>query len=88
VFLSDGSSKIQQKTFHKKNRVEKFYKKFDKNPKPIFRFFYHVFGRFSVRGVQKHHKKYQTNKSNPDPFLASDPPTHHGGHRFLFLPAP
>jgi hypothetical protein len=29
-------------------------------------------------------KKYRKNKSDPSPFLASDPPTHHGGHRFFF----
>jgi hypothetical protein len=56
VFLSDGSSKTLQKTFCKKNRVENFSAK---NPKPTFSriFFYHVLGRFSVRGVQKHDKK-------------------------------
>jgi hypothetical protein len=33
-----------------------FAKKTTRNPKPIFLdFFNHVFGRFSVRGVQKHH---------------------------------
>jgi hypothetical protein len=37
-----------------------------------------------LRGVQKHDKKYQKNKSDPSPLLASDPPTHYGGHRFLF----
>jgi hypothetical protein len=59
VFLSDGSSKTLQKTFCKKNRVEKFLqKKSTKNPKPIFfDLFYHVLGRFSVRGVKKHHKR-------------------------------
>jgi hypothetical protein len=36
-----------------------FYKKIDKKSKTDFfsNFFYHVFGRFSARGVQKHHKK-------------------------------
>jgi hypothetical protein len=60
VFFSDGSSKTLQKTFYKKNRVEKFFKKIrPKVQKPTFsRFFFnHVFGRFSVRGVQKHDKK-------------------------------
>jgi hypothetical protein len=28
--------------------------------------------------------KYEKNKSDPSPFLASDPPTHHRGHRFFF----
>jgi hypothetical protein len=52
-------------------------------------FFYHIFGRYLVRGVQKHDKKYQKKNPTPSPFLYSDPPTHHGGHRFYFgLPAP
>jgi hypothetical protein len=55
-------------------------------------FLHHAFERFSVRGVQKHDFKKNTGKkSDPGPFLASDPPTHHGGHRFVFnrpLPAP
>jgi hypothetical protein len=72
VLLGDGSSKTLQKTFYKTNRVEKLF--FDKNPKPIFsRFFYHVFGRFSVRGVKKHDKKSHTkNLTNPGTFLASE----------------
>jgi hypothetical protein len=61
VFFSDGSSKALQKTFYKKNRVEKFLQKI--RPKVQNRlfaiFFYHGFGRFSVRGVQKHDKKYR-----------------------------
>jgi hypothetical protein len=50
-----------------KNCVEKFFKKIDKKIKNRFflDLFYHVFGRFSVRGVQKHHKKNQkTSKTN------------------------
>jgi hypothetical protein len=66
-----------------KNRVEKSKTDF------FSILFYHVFGRFSVRGVQKHDKKIsKINKSDPSPFLASDPPTHHGGHRFLFIGGP
>jgi hypothetical protein len=62
VFFSDGSSKTLQRTKNvlQKNRVEKFLqKKSTKSPKPTFSriLFYHVFGRFSVRGVQKHDKK-------------------------------
>jgi hypothetical protein len=59
VLLSDGNSKTLQKTVYKKNRVEKFLKKIDKKSKTDFLsiFFRHVFGRFSVRGVQKHDKK-------------------------------
>jgi hypothetical protein len=59
VFLSDGNSKTIQKTFHKKNRVEKLLPK--NRPEVQNRFFLdlfnHVFGRLSVRGVQKHDKK-------------------------------
>jgi hypothetical protein len=86
VFLSDGSSKTLQKTFYKKIVSKSFYKKSTKNPKSILsRFFYLVFGRFSVRGVQKHYlKNISPKKSDPGPFLASDPPTHHGGHRFFW----
>jgi hypothetical protein len=86
VFFSDGSSKTLQKTFCKKNRVEKFLRKI--RPQVQNRFFSricfcHVFGRFSVRGVQKHDLK-QKKISDPSPFLDFDPPTCHGGHRFLF----
>jgi hypothetical protein len=86
VFFSDGSSKTLQKAFYKKIVSKGFTKKSTKNPKPIFSriFFYHVFGRFSMRGVQKHDKKHQKNKFDPSPFSYSDPPTHHGGHRFFF----
>jgi hypothetical protein len=74
VFLGDGSSKALQKTFCKKNHVEKFLQKIDQKSKTDFFsiLFYHVFGRFLVRGVQT---KYLKNKSDPGPFLASDPPT-------------
>jgi hypothetical protein len=85
VYLSDGSSKTLQKTFYKKKCVEKVLQKI--RPKLQNRFFLdffnHVFGRFSVRGVQKHDKKYRQNKSDPIPFSYSDPPTHHGGPRFF-----
>jgi hypothetical protein len=49
AFLGKGSSKT-----HTKNRKKSMLK----NPKPIFvDFFYHVFGRLSVRGVQNHPQK-------------------------------
>jgi hypothetical protein len=53
VFFSDGSSKALQKTFYKKNRVEKFLQEVRpkiQNAKPTFsrNLFYHVFGRFSM----------------------------------------
>jgi hypothetical protein len=86
VFFSDGSSKTLPKTFCKKIVSKTFYKKFDQKSKTDFFsiFFYHVFGRFSVSGVQKHDKKISGKKTDPSPFLAFDPPTHHGGHRFVF----
>jgi hypothetical protein len=69
----------------KKSCRKVFTKESTKNSKPTFLdFFYHVFGHFSMRGVQKHDKKYRKNKSDPSPFSHSDPPTHHGGHRFFF----
>jgi hypothetical protein len=56
VSFSDGSSKALQKTFCKQNRVEKLLQK--NRPKTqnhfFLDFFYHVFGRFSVKGVEKH----------------------------------
>jgi hypothetical protein len=59
VFFSDGSSKTLQKTFCKKNVSKSFYKKFDQKSKTDFfsKTNYHVFGCFSMRGVQKHDKK-------------------------------
>jgi hypothetical protein len=52
----------------------------------FFDFFYHVFGRFSVRGVQKHDKKPPKIKlTSPGTFLASEEPTSHVGvRRFVF----
>jgi hypothetical protein len=51
VFLSDGSSKIPQKTFYKKLVSKSFQTDL------FLGFIYHVFGRVSVRGVQKHGEK-------------------------------
>jgi hypothetical protein len=60
--------KTLKKKVLQKNRVEKFLQKIrpkTKNPKPTFsRFFSHVFGRFLVRGVQKHDKKISHKGSN------------------------
>jgi hypothetical protein len=77
-----------QKTFCKKMCRKAFTKKNDKKSKTDFcRFFFITFfGCFSVRGVKKHHKKIL--KSDSGPFLTSGPPTHHGGHRLFFFPAP
>jgi hypothetical protein len=33
-------------------------------------------------------QKHRENKSDPGPFLASDPPAHHGDHRFFLAGAP
>jgi hypothetical protein len=65
VFFSDGSSQTLQKTFCKTNRVERFLQKV--RPKIQNRFFLEFsfitfFGRFSMRGVQKHDKKYRGKK--------------------------
>jgi hypothetical protein len=80
-------SKNTTKNVLQKNRVEKFLQKKSKtNFLPIF--FNQVFGRFSVRGVFQNTIKKHGGKNDPGPFLASDPPTHHGGHRLFFLPAP
>jgi hypothetical protein len=51
--------------------------------------FYHVFGRFSVRGVQKHNTKISPKKlTNPSTFMASEEATNHVGVRLLCLRAP
>jgi hypothetical protein len=100
-FSAMGVQKHCKKRFTKQILSKSFYKKFDQKSKTdFFRYsLYHVFGRFSVRGVQKcdKNKKISKNKSDPSPFLYPYPPTHHvahhGGHRFLLvagqsLPAP
>jgi hypothetical protein len=56
------SALVVQKNYKKvlqKSLVEKLCKKIDKKPKTDFSriCFNQVFGRFSVRGVQKHDKK-------------------------------
>jgi hypothetical protein len=75
-----GVQKHNKKRFTKKIVSKSFYKKIDKKSKTDFFsiLFYHVFGRFSVRGVQKHGKKNsQKNLTNPGSFLASEEPTNH-----------
>jgi hypothetical protein len=81
VFLSDKSSKSQQKAL-KKIALKSFYKKIDQNNrKPIFsQLFYHVFGRFSATGVRKHHKKIDKKCLNLT-YLPRGSPE-------IFLPAP
>jgi hypothetical protein len=90
VLLGDGSSKALPKTFYKKNRVEKFLQKNRQKIQNRFflDFFYHVFGRFSVRGVEKHDKKISPkNLTNPGTVLASEEPTNHPKARHFFLSA-
>jgi hypothetical protein len=73
-----------------KNRAEKFLQKDRQKSKTDFLsiFVYHVFGRLSVRRVQKQQKNTEKNKSDPGVFMTSDPPTHHGGDRIFFLGGP
>jgi hypothetical protein len=70
--------------------TQPFSTQFDQKSKPdIFSIFvYHVFARVSVRGVQKHDKKYQKNKSDPIAFSYSEPPTQHGDHRLFVFAGP
>jgi hypothetical protein len=71
----------------KKNGVQKLYKKFDKKSKTEF-FSIFLVSRFwaglGEESSKKYDKKYRKNNCDPSPFLASDPPTHDGGHRFVF----
>jgi hypothetical protein len=56
-----GEFKNTIKIFWQKVRVEKLLQKIRPQSKTDFFsiFFYHVFGRFLVRGVQKYDKKYR-----------------------------
>jgi hypothetical protein len=84
-----GVQKYYKKRFPK-NRVENLFKKIDnKIPNQFFLdFFYHVFGRFSVRGVQKHEKKTRKNLTSPVLFWPPrNQPTTWGSVTF-FLSAP
>jgi hypothetical protein len=92
--------KTLQKTFYKKNRVEKFLQKI--RPKSRFWFltfdFFSIFflSRFWFLGVSRWgefkntiffrtKKKIWPQTPVPSPFSYSDPPTHHGGRRFFFV---
>jgi hypothetical protein len=72
--------KSTTKNVLQKGRVEKFLQTFDQKSKTdLFSIFLSRFWRLSVRGVQKlDQNKYQKNKSDPSPFLASDPPAERG----------
>jgi hypothetical protein len=74
----------------RKHYIKRFTKKSTKIQNRFFlNFFSHVFGRFSVRGVQKHDKKIsQKNLTNPGTFLASEEPTNHPKVRQFFFECP
>jgi hypothetical protein len=73
-----GFKNTTKNVLQKKSCRKVFTKKSTKNPKPAFSriCFYHVFGRFSIRGGKKHDKKYRGKKTDPRPFSYSDPLTH------------
>jgi hypothetical protein len=76
VFLSDGSSKTLQKCFTRKNRVESFLQKIRpeiQNQNFLGFLLSRFWAFFLVRGVQKHHFKTNSKKTDPGLFLASDP---------------
>jgi hypothetical protein len=82
-----GVQKHYKKRFAKKIMSKKFYKKFDQKSKTDFfsKRFLSRFWAFLDEGSSKTRlKKYRKNKYHPSPFSYSDPPTHHGGPRFLF----
>jgi hypothetical protein len=82
-----GVQKHYKKRFTKKNVSKSFYFLQNNRQKIQNRFFvgfvYHVFGLFSVRGVQKHQKENIGKKPDPGPFLASPGPFK-GRRRFSF----
>jgi hypothetical protein len=78
--------KNTQKTFCNKHRVEKFLQNI--RPKIQNRFFldfvYHVFGRFSVRAVQKHDLKKSEKNPTPSFFRTPTHPPTTGVTDFFF----
>jgi hypothetical protein len=94
VFLSDGSSKTQQKTVYKKVVSKSVYKKIDKKPQNriFLDFVNHVYawaflgeGRSKTRFL----KKSKKNLTSLGTFLASKEPTNHVKvRRFVFLRVP
>jgi hypothetical protein len=70
-----------------KNRVERFCKKVDKNSETdCFSIsFNHIFNRFSVRKVKKHHKSIEK-KTDPGSFLPLTHPPTTGVTKFLVAP--
>jgi hypothetical protein len=82
-----GVKRHYRKRFAKKLCQKVFQKNRQKIQNRFFLdFFYHVFGRFSVRGVQKHDKKIsKKNLTSPGTFLASEEPTNHPKARHFFF---
>jgi hypothetical protein len=86
-FPAMGVQKHYKKRFTKKIVSKSFYKKFDQKSKTDFfsKFVFSRFWAFLDEGSSKTRlKKYRKHKPDPSPFSYSDPPTHHGGHRFFF----
>jgi hypothetical protein len=85
-----GVQKHYKKRFTKQIVSKSFYKKFDQKSKTDFfsNFFFSRFWAFLDEGSKTRLKKYRKKKSGPSPFSYFDPPTHHGGHRFLFFGGP
>jgi hypothetical protein len=86
-----GVQKHYKKTVYKTNRVEKFYKKIDKNPKPIFsQFVLTRFWAFLGEGSLKTRPKNLTQKSGQPWYFVglrgtNQPPQ---GPSFFFFSAP
>jgi hypothetical protein len=80
-----GAQKHYKKRFAKQIVSKRFYKKNDKISKTDFfsKQLSH-FWAFLGEGSSKTRETISGGKSDPGPFLASDPPTHQGGHRFAF----
>jgi hypothetical protein len=72
--------KIVLKKLTKKSR--------NKSKTDFSRFFYRVLGRFSLRGIQEHDKKYRKNLTGPSTLFASEEPANHVKARQSFLRAP
>jgi hypothetical protein len=85
-FLAMGVQKHYNERVAEKSCRKAFSKKSTKKTPDFFSIaVYHVFGSFSVRGVQKHDKKSRIFLTDPGTFLASEEPTNHvGGRRFFF----
>ena len=92
MFLSDGSSKTQQKTFDKKIVSKTFYQKIDKKiPNRFFLdFLLSRFWAFLGEGSSKTRFKKigGGGLTSPGTFLASEEPTNHVGVRRFFFWVP